>query len=46
MYFVLQGRLVSLTTDNVIHLWEINSDDFASTLEEKRVFDEFGSDGG
>lgn len=42
----IQGRLVSLTSDNVLHLWEINSDDFTSTMAERKTFDEFELDGG
>ncbi|XP_067934624.1 LLGL scribble cell polarity complex component 2-like isoform X5 [Watersipora subatra] len=41
-----EGRIITLTCDNVLHLWEINSDDFTSTLVEKKLFEEFGTDGG
>ena len=33
-----QGRLISLCSDNSLHLWEINNKDGSSVLEEVKSF--------
>ena len=35
---VFQGRLISLCSDNSLHLWEINNKDGSSVLEELKSF--------